>query len=407
MSYDRKHAIELGAVSLNDLLTKAGLSSILNQLTAGQVRQLQRFLDAAVIDPAVQQEANAIYRKGTTVYGQLVMTSPEAQKNYDKVMREYISVGQLDDTVRIDLSKALDPKALSSITDNPDEVDYLQSVRKRLDRDGVWLRIWPILSHDPDDPSRWIYDGQHFVVWLSLGPRGDEIPAKSGRIDRDALLSTKIIGADYWRKVDNGPVAIALNRQAQLLSSQIDAGMALHAEMSKIRREAAPGVVEVSDYIGGAEFPNIEIWNGPSQLLVTALEVRSKGLLWGANILLTIDAVNVRNAANLLNSYVDKTTAGAALSVKALKVARTAGRVAEVGLAVASGAAIVSGAGAASGAAAGDAAVDAAVERRAGGYLAKNPAVARELNAMKLAPGPRGTVMRNGVHGVGQGFHSW
>ena len=411
MSYDRKRAIDLGAINLGDLLTAAGYSSILSQLTAAQSNQLQRYLDAQVVDPSVQNAANAILRKGTKYYGQLVVTDPEAQRKADRTMREYIPVNQLDDTVRIDLSKALDPKALAPTTDNPDEAAYLDTVRKLLDQRGVWLRIAWKYVHDPDDPSRWIIDGKHFEVFLSLGARGDAIPTKTGRIDREALLSTQLIGANYYTRVDTGPVQRALDAQVKTLRSQIEYGMALHQEMTKIRNDAAIGVVAISDVLGGADFPSFNIWEGPNALVLRAMNMINAGRTWGAGNMLVVAAISVRNTADLLNTYIDKTTSGAARSVKVLKVARTAGKVAEVGLAVMSGAALVTGAGAASGVAAGDAAVDALAEKELGKYLARNPEIAGELNSVKLVPGPRGTVLGNikGGHsaGGGTGFHKW
>jgi hypothetical protein len=396
---------------VGSFLVPAGFPAVLVQLTSAQINQLQRYLDAAVVDPAVKQKADAVYRKGTKVSGRLVYTDPETQRRVDRVMREYIPVQALDDTVRLDLSKLLDPKALAPTTDNPDEAEYLESVRKSLDRQGVWLRIAPKLVKDPDDPSRRMYDGKHFDVWLSLGPRGDGIPTKTGRIDREALLSTQIIGANYWRKVDQGPVESALDRQVQTLRSQIEDGMALHAEMTKIRNQAAIGVVAISDVLGGANFPSYQIWDGPNTLVLNAMKIRNAGLTWGSNLLLIVAAVSVRNAANLLNTYIAKTTSGAARTVKVLKVARTAGKVAEAGLAIATGAAIVTGAGAASGVAAADAVVDAAAEKELAKYVARNPELAGELNSVKLVPGPRGTVVGNikGGHsaGVGEGFHKW
>lgn len=407
----RKRAIELGAVSLPYLLTTLGFSAVFVQLTAGQIDQLQRYLDAAVIDPAVKNQADAVYRQGTKVYGQIVYTDPETKRRVEKVMHDYIALDQFDDTVRLDLSKVLDPKALAPTTDNPDEAEYLESVRKSLQRQGVWLRLAPKLVKDPDDRSRWINDGKHFEVWLSLGPRGDAIPTKAGRIDREALLSTQIIGANYWRKVDKGPVQSALDRQVQTLRSQIEDGMALHAEMAKIRREAAIGVVAVSDVLGGADFPSYDIWDGPNRLVVSAMNMMNAGSTWGAGQLLIVAAITVRNAANLLNTYIAKTTSGAERSVKVLKVARTAGKVAEVGLAITTGAAIFTGAGAATGAAAADAAVDAAAEKELAKYLARNPGLESELNSVRLVPGPRGTVLGNikGGHSAsfGEGFQKW
>jgi len=389
MANDRKRAIDLGVVALSDLLTAAGYSSILAQLTAAQRQQLQRYLDAQVVDPAVQDAASAILQRGTKYYGNLVVTDPAAQREAENVMREYIPEQLLVDTTRIDLSKALDPKALTPTTDNPDEAAYLESVRKTLDRQGVWLRLAPKLVHDPQDPSRWIYDGKHFEVFLSLGPRGDAIPTKTGRIDREALQSTLDIGANFRARVDEGAVLRELGRQVQLLSNQIQVGMAQHIEMTKIRGDAAIGVVAISDVLGGADFPSLDIWEGLNALVLSAVKLRNAGRTYGAANMLMVAAIGVRNAANLLNTYIDKTTTGAARSVKVLKVARAAGEVAGVVLAIASGAAIVSGGGATSGAVVGDTAVDEAANKVLAKYLARNPDLEAELNSVRVVRGPR------------------
>ena len=403
MSKARKHAIELGAVSLGALLTTAGFTTVLAQLTAAQIGQLQRYLDAAVIDPAVQNEANALYRKGTKVYGQIVYTDPETKRRVDRVMREYIPLHQLDDTVRLDLSKVLDSKALAPITDNPDEAEYLESVHNSLGGQGVWLRIAPKRVNDPDDRSRWIYDGKHFEVWLSLArvatqflPRPGELIARRCSRPRS---SARITGAKSMRDRSR-----ARSTGRCRVGSQMEDGMALHADIAEIRREAAIGVVEVSDLLGRADFPNYDIWDGPNTLVVSAMKMRNAGFTWGAGLLLIVAAITVRNAANLLNTYIAKTTTGAARSVKVLKVARTAGKVAEVGLAITTGAAFVTGGGAASGVAAANSVVDAAAEKELGKYLARNPDLAGELNSVKLVPGPRGTVLGNIKGGHSAGF---
>src|SRR4051794_10933803 len=154
MSNDRTTAIEAGAVSLGDLLTKAGWPKLINQLTAAQIALLQRFLDAAATDASIETQSADLHNKNTTNQGGRWITNPEAQRKIDSLRRNYVPLQQLDDTVRIDLAKALDPAALAPITDNPDEADYLKSVRKRLEEKGVWLRIDRDLVHDPDDPSK-------------------------------------------------------------------------------------------------------------------------------------------------------------------------------------------------------------------------------------------------------------
>jgi hypothetical protein len=412
MGDSRKHAAALGAATIGEVLTTAGYASVLAQLTAAQHIQLQTYLDALVIDPLVQQEANDALRKGTKIYGQIVYTDPEARRRADKVMRDYIPVHQLDDCVRLQLTPLLDSKALAPTSDNPDEADFLDKVRKTLEYRGVWLRLSPKMVRDTDDPSRWVKDPRHFEVWLSLGPRGDTIPTRTGRIDRQALLSTQVIGANYYEKVDQGPVQSALDREVRRLSSEIDDGMQLHIEIARIRREATIGVVEASDFLGGADFPSMDIWNGPHKILLRAMNLMNEGRIWGARTLLIVAAIAVRDAANLLHKYIDKSTSGAERSVKVLKVARTAGKVAEVGLVVTGvGALALSGSAGAGTVAVTESSVDALAEREVGRYLARNPDLASELNQVRLAPGPRGTILGNvkGGHsaGAGQGFSHW
>jgi hypothetical protein len=411
MSYDRKRAIDLGSVNLSDLLTKAGLASILAQLTAAQTQQLQSYLDAAVLDPVIKQEADAIYRKGTMVNGQIAYTDPAAQRQIDRKMREYIPIHQLDDTVRLDLSKLLDSKALAPITDNPDEANYLDSVRKRLDQTGVWLRIEAKLVHDPDDPSAWINDGKHFDVWLSLGPRGDTIPAKGGRIDREALISTEIIGANYFRLVDQGPILTKFERQANALESSIQDGIALHAQMVAIRAQAGPGVVAISDLFGGASLPSVDMWDAPSDVLVMALQWRNKGQISGANCLLAVGAINARYAARVLNAFVDDTSAGAGFAARALRVVKFCSEVVGAAVAIFATGGMLAGAGAGAGAggatvAASEAAEDTATINWIDDYASRRAGVAHDLKSLGWAKQPKGTVLSSFNKG-GVGFHVW
>ena len=91
-------------------------------------------------------------RKGTRTYGSLSVTDPAAQRQYDKAMREFIRLDRLDDAAKLDLTKLLDPKALTPVTDNPDEAAYLAQVRKSLDANGVWLRLAPKRRATPTTP---------------------------------------------------------------------------------------------------------------------------------------------------------------------------------------------------------------------------------------------------------------
>lgn len=410
MAYSRNRAISLQAATIAEVLRIAGFMPILAQVTSAQRQKLQRYLDAAVVDPVVRNEASALYQKGTKHYGELVVVDPEMKRRAQRVMGDFIPVSDLDDCVRLNFTQ-LDVSAFTPTTDDPDEAEYLGVIRKTLEARGVWLRLAPKRVRDGQDPSRWVSDPRHFEVWLSLGARGDTIPTKSGRIDREALLGTRVFGAGYYVHVDRGPVQTALEREVRRLSSEIDDGMEQHAQLARIRRQAATGVVAVSDVLGGADFPSDEIWKGPSQLLLRAMDLKAAGKIYGCRALLVVAALSVRNAAQLLSRFVDNTTSGAERAVKVLKVARTAGKVAEVAL-IATGVGAVAVGLAKSGAVAvTEASVDAIAERELARYLARNPELASELSQVRLVPGPRGTILGGvkGGHsaGVGTGFTSW
>ena len=415
MAYSRNRAVSLQAATIGEVLRIADFLPILTQLTPAQRQKLQLYLDAAVVDPVVRNEARALYQKGTKYYGELVVVDPEMKRRAQRVMGDFIPVSDLDDCVRLTFTQMLDASAFTPTTDDPDEAEYLEVIRKTLEARGVWLRLAPKRVREAQDPSRWVSDPRHFEVWLSLGARGDTIPTKSGRIDREALLGTRIFGAGYYVRVDRGSVQTALEREMRRLSSEIDDGMEQHAQLARIRRQAATGVVAVSDVLGGANFPSDEIWKGPSQLLRRAWELKAAGKIYGCRALLVVAALSVRNAAQLLSRFVDDTTSGAERAVKVLKVARTAGKVAEVGLMVMTGVGIAAGLAKSGTVAVTEASVDALAERQVARYFARNPEIASEvrseLGQTVLAPGPKGTILGNvkGGHsdGFGQGFRSW
>ncbi len=88
MSNDRKQAIDAGAVSLSDLLTKAGLSPLFNQLTAAQVQLLQSYLDTAAVDASIETKTADLRDKGTTNQGGSGTVNPEAQRKIDRLRRD-------------------------------------------------------------------------------------------------------------------------------------------------------------------------------------------------------------------------------------------------------------------------------------------------------------------------------
>lgn len=96
--------------------------------------------------------------------------------------------------------------------------------------------------------------------------------------------------------------------------------------------------------------------------------------------------------------------------VTVLKVAKTAGQVTEVGLAIMGITGIVRGTVRVAGdAAAGDAAVDAAAERMIAKHYAKNAEIMSDLSKTKWVPQPKGSVaggVKPGTSaGAGTGWH--
>jgi len=409
----RKRAIELKAADARELLRSA-LSVVLGHMTETQVEQIQRVLDAAVVDPVVEKEAQDLYRRSVTAQiGSQIMRDPAMVRRAERAMKGYIHVTEADKRICLDFKALLAPDALKATTDHPDEAAYLEKVGQILANKGVWLRIGPKLVRDPEDPSRHKIDPRAFNVWLSLGPVGDAIPTETGRLTREALLGTTMLGAGYYREVHQGGAQAALEKEVHRLERQIEDGSAQHQMIAKIRRDTVVGVVEASDTLGGADFPDQSIWDQPHKFLVRALELNVGGNIKGSQAFLVTAAILTRNAAGSLAAYIDESSTGAERAVSVLKVLRTAGEVAEAGLAVTGVVGLVRGgvavAGEAGAAGARAASVDAAAEKLVKRYVAENPAIAADLGRVRWVPGPRGSV-GGGVKpgsssGAGTGFH--
>ena len=393
VQHARQRAIALKAATVQEVLHST-LRFVLDKLTVAQVNQMQRVLDAAVVNPEVLNEATAIAAKSYKIVGSLKIIDAAMVHRKDRVMRNYIYVNKSDKAIRLDYKSLIESDALTPRTDNPDEADYLDKVRQTLEKRGVWLRFEPKLVRDPEDLSRRFYDIRQYDVWLTLGPDGDGVPTKTGRIDRDSILGTTLFGAGYYRAVDQGKAQTALEREERRLISEIESGQMQHQMLAKIRRDAPTGVAWISDKLGGGDFPSQVIWDQPHKLVVKALELNVGGRIYGSQVFLIAAAVVTRRAAKLLASYIDDTGEGAARAVAVLKIARAAGKAAEVGLAVMTGAAVVDGVGVAvvggevGSAGAAEAAIDQAAERLATRYAARNGVSAGELNSVRWVGQP-------------------
>ncbi len=170
MGRDRKRAIALKAADARELIGKS-LPMVLKYMTQAQVAQVQRVLDASVVNPAVQQEYKDAMRRsivsegrdggnyeGVYVNGQMVLRDVNLRRRAERIGQHMIPVTAADRRVRIDFTKLLDGDAFKPTTDNPDEVKYLAKVKTILENRGVWLRFEHKLVRDPEDPSRWMID---------------------------------------------------------------------------------------------------------------------------------------------------------------------------------------------------------------------------------------------------------
>ena len=165
----------LNAVDANVLLMST-LSIVWPNLTAKQLHQVQKVLDAAVVNPVVDTQAAGLDRKAVEYrVGDLAITNEKTQQRADKVRAGHIWVHESDRHIRLDYTKLLGTDALKPLTDNPDEAAYLAKIKNTLDEEGVWLRITQPFVRDPNDASKVKTDPRAFEVWLSIGYGGEEI----------------------------------------------------------------------------------------------------------------------------------------------------------------------------------------------------------------------------------------
>ena len=121
-----------------------------------------------------------------------------------RIMATQIKASESDQHIRLDYKRLLTVDALKSVTDNPDEAEYMGRVRNTLESKGIWLRFDNELVRDPEDPSRWIVDPRTFRAWLSVGYDGDAIPPTTDT-DRELLLAPSCSALVYYDAVHRGP----------------------------------------------------------------------------------------------------------------------------------------------------------------------------------------------------------
>lgn len=317
-SPSRRKAQSLNAQDAEVLIIST-LAHVRSQLSQKQVNQVQKVLDAAVVNPAVKEEAAELARRSVTQRaGSLVIHDPRIERSVDKVNEGMIWVREEDKRIRLDYEKLLGTNALEPITDNPDEAEYLKKVANTLKEKGVWLRVGQERLTDP----------RSFVVWLSLGPGGDQVPAGVGLLDREAILGNQLLAANYHKEVTEGSFRSTLKSEIYRLGLEVEDGRKEHNRL--IRRHdttytgflsiPVPFVPEISDALGGADLPDLSIWNVPQKLLAEAWDSFYADKFERAQAYLILGAVATNKAAQKLQTYAEDSIEGAALGASIAQI---------------------------------------------------------------------------------------
>src|SRR4051794_27903964 len=120
---ERKRATELKVLDARQLINNS-LPALLPHMTAAQVDQFQRVLDAAVINGDVQKKWEELDRqaiKGQIVHSNEYLRDPAGVARRDQVLKQKIAVKPEEGAVLLDFHKLLTADALKVTSDNPDE----------------------------------------------------------------------------------------------------------------------------------------------------------------------------------------------------------------------------------------------------------------------------------------------
>lgn len=323
-------------------------------MTNAETRQVQNVLDAAVVNPVVQQEyADLVRRSVVAQHGMVVQRDQKIVRKASKVFEQQIQISATDKRILLDFELLLASDAFDLTTNNPDEAAFMGNLRGFLEEKGVWLRFEPKSVRDPENPSSRIIDPRSFEAWLSLGAGGDQIPAGTGLLTRKALLGTKTIGAAYYREVHRGPYMQKLDKFMASLFEEIQDGQQENLRQSGVRSGAMPGVPAISDAFGKPNLPSPDNWNKealesyrgaaakgsfPSpkswdkawELYHHAWKQRNSGNVLGAVSTLVAAAILTEILATKLADYIDRTTEGAGKVLTFIEIVETVRKIAEL-----------------------------------------------------------------------------
>ena len=399
----RRRAAKLGAVPAVAVLA-AYLPALIPRLSPEQIAQLQRVIDGAVINPGVSERWSAVAQKDEQHHRKYGVYDEKLGDQEEAIAKEFVPTGPADKRIHLDAAALFTPDLFTPRNDNPDEAAFLTGIRSYLEAKGIWLLVG---------------DGTFPEVWLSLGPEPDgskTIRAPLGWLTQESLLETQLLGANHFDRVVEGRVATTFQREADHVFDQVESGREEHFVRERLRDDTVFGVVEVSDLVGGVDWPSKSIWDAPFDALMEALDLRNAGEWSRATATLIAASQLAQAAAGRLHTAAEASEAGASVTAKWLTRVKVAAQITETVLMAWTGAVAVAGigtAGAGGGAAAagaGAAEIDALAEQTLQRYLARNPELAGELSSkVEAVKTAAGTVDR-GVgagRGVGEGFQRW
>ena len=192
----RKHdlrAFKEGAVDV-DLLVSSRLPAVYQLLSKAQLDQLQRYLDAAVINPIAAKHFEELEQKAIVTdipeTGFIYRDPDKERRAYKAYAAESIVVGKRDNVVRVNHKALITEDALKPTTDNPDEAAYLKLVSRTLESKGVWLHVEPEWKKSQTTPrgSRFRSISSPSSLPSVRKTAGHQTyPYETGKIDREAL----------------------------------------------------------------------------------------------------------------------------------------------------------------------------------------------------------------------------
>ncbi len=330
-SEERKRAAELKAVDVSGLL-RTSLPVVLPHLTAANIDQLQRVLDVAAINAAIENRGTELDQqsiKGKIIHSSQYLRNPAVVAQRDKVLAQKIALKPGENAIRLDLHKLITPDALIPTSDNPDEAAYLLVVADVYLHRGVWLVLDSSAGAMTQQMSS--TDLRKWRVRLLLGyvPGAvvEVIATDHGLLTRKGLLSPTRIRAGYAEWVSLGTTMKEMERALSQVKHQIEKGRNEHGWWSDHRNDY-PRVSKISDFIGRADWPDESIWEQPHKSYVQALHLVNERKLAEAAEFGLFGAYQAEWCARAVHEYIEATLSGADRAKTILEVAVVLGEVA-------------------------------------------------------------------------------